>query len=135
MEKLSLMPGLSIRRGGLVEKRGFRRELSTETGLFVEKLRLMLGFSAGRLDFMEIKTLKKYSVMSFEFITECFSEWDCLKGLIPGRNGQNSRTPDCSRSYPRYHRMKGRTRRCSYSAWMTNSGRSSCRFHDRWRYR
>ena len=34
----------------------------------------MLAFSTGRLDFMEIKTLKKYSVMSFEFITECFSE-------------------------------------------------------------
>lgn len=54
MEKLRLMPGLSIKRAGLVEKRGFRRELSTETGLFVEKLRLMLGLSIKRAVLVEM---------------------------------------------------------------------------------
>ena len=46
------------RKGAFMEEWRFRRELSTETGLFVEKLRLMLAFSTGRLDFVEIKTLK-----------------------------------------------------------------------------
>ena len=36
---------LSIEWAGLVEKRGFRRKLSTETGLFVEKQWLMKGLS------------------------------------------------------------------------------------------
>ena len=74
VEKRGFRRGLSIGRGALMEEWRFRRELSTETGLFMEKLRMMLGLSAGRLDFVEIKTLKKYSVMNFEFITECFSE-------------------------------------------------------------
>ncbi len=39
----------------MVEKWGFRRELSTETGLFVEKLRLMLGLSIGRGGLVEKK--------------------------------------------------------------------------------
>ena len=38
-----------------MEEWRFRRELSTETGLFVEKLRMMLGFSIGRGGLVEKK--------------------------------------------------------------------------------
>jgi len=45
VEKRGFRRGLSIGRGALMEEWRFRRELSTETGLFVEKLWLMMGLS------------------------------------------------------------------------------------------
>lgn len=46
--------GLSTGRAGLVDKQGFVRELSTETGLFVEKLWLMMGLSIKRAVLVEM---------------------------------------------------------------------------------
>ena len=46
--------GLSTGRAGLVDKQGFVRELSIETGLFVEKLWLMMGLSIRRAVLVEM---------------------------------------------------------------------------------